>query len=201
MIGQTRMLCMMLLTLLMVSCEVSTPQTRIAPIGGREPEVITWISGQQWFPATIGILVNEEAGYIYLEANSSENKGYKRVLRLNIINEEMEWLPLEPLDLWETDLPTRVTAEYKQFRDKDNVNASRWLADENSRGGLRISGIETEEGVTYAAGEFFMSPYVANDRPDVQEIEGLFNNIRVFETRDEMTAYFNHVTELEAASN
>jgi len=188
--------------LLMTSCEVSSPEVTVPPLEGREPEVITWVSGKQWFPATIGILVHEEdPGSIYLEANSSANKGYQRVMRLNIIDEAIDWLPLDTLNLLSTEAPTTVSVEYLQFRDKENLNPSRWLGDSNDRGGLRITSIEEEDGVIYAAGEFFMSPYVFTSRPDIQEIEGIFNNVRVFETREAMDLYFQHITVLEAAGN
>ena len=203
MIRHLKMLCCLLLIAMVNGCELNSPGNGILPIGGRNAEVVTWISGQQWFPATIGILVNDEAvnSYIYLEASSSTNKGYRRILRLNIIDSTRNWLPLEPIDLLETDAPIRVSARYEQFRDKSNRNASVWLADQNSRGGLKITSIETEDGVTYAAGEFFMSPYNFNQRADVQEIEGLFNNIRVFETRAAMDEYFQRINALEAAAN
>ena len=203
MIRHLKMFCWVILFATMSGCELNTPGTNVLPIDGRNPEVVTWISGQQWFPATIGILVNGEApnGYIYLEASSSVNKGYRRIIRLNILDSTRSWLPIEPVDLLETDTPTRVISRYEQFRDKNNENASVWFADQNSRGGLLITNIETEDGVTYAAGEFFMDPYIFNQRAEVQEIEGVFNNIRVFETREAMDEYFNHVNALEAAAN
>ena len=190
----------MLFMLLLAGCEVSAPAVKIPPLEGREPEVITWVSGRQWFPATIGLLVNDEVG-IYLEANSSANKGFKRVMRLNIDEEDRHWLPLDTLNLLNTVVPTRVVADYEQFRDSDNLASSKWSASTNDRGGLRITSLEIEDGVLYAAGEFFMSPYDFRDRPDIQEITGIFNNVRVFERRMDMTEYFQHITTLEAAGN
>ncbi len=188
--------------LLLAACDVSTPQVNIPPLEGREAEVITWVSGRQWFPATIGIVVNDsETGFIYLEANSSANKGYQRSLRLNISESQLEWPALDTLDLLTTELPTVVSVEYEQFRDKDNINSSIWLGNSNDRGGLRITSLEEEDGVLYAAGEFFMTPYIFIDRPDIQEIEGIFNNVRVFDNRNAMAEYFQHITILEAAGN
>lgn len=190
------------LVLLIAGCDVSTPQVTIPPLEGREAEVITWVSGKQWFPATIGIVVNHsETGFIYLEANSSANKGYQRSLRLNISDNKIDWPALDTLDLLTTELPTVVSVAYEQFRDKENRNSSIWLGNSNDRGGLRITSLEEEDGVLYAAGEFFMNPYVFIERPDIQEIEGIFNNVRVFDNRNAMAEYFQHITALEAAGN
>ena len=120
-------------------------------------------------------------------------------MRLNIIDESIDWLPLDTLNLLSTEHPTTVTVEYLQYRDKENRNASTWLGDSNDRGGIRITSIVEEDGIVYAAGEFFMSPYIVNNRPDIQEIEGIFNNVRVFETREAMNLHFQHITALEAA--
>lgn len=191
-----------LTALLLAGCDVSSPDSKIPPLEGRNPEVITWVSGRQWFPATIGIVVNgSENGFIYLEANSSANKGYQRSMRLSISDSFKDWLPLDTLDLLSTALPTVVSAEYEQYRDRDNVNSSLWLANSNDRGGIRITSLEEEDGVLYAAGEFFMTPYIFRDRPDIQEIEGIFNNVRVFDNSTAMNEYFQHITALEAAGN
>lgn len=183
------------------ACEIVGSQPEVEALEGRAPEVVTWVSGHQWFPSTIAILVQqqEESGYIYLEANSSGNKGYKRTLRLNITDNEFNWPPTDTLNLLNTRLPTQVSVEYEQFRDKKNQFSSKWQGDENQLGGLRITSLETEDGLVYAAGNFFMSPYLFIDRPDTQEIEGLFNNIRVFTHADSMRAYFEAVTAFEIA--
>ena len=141
----------LLIALFITGCEVSSPEVNVPPLEGREAEVITWVSGRQWFPATIGLLVREEdPGYIYLEANSSANKGYKRVIRLNIIDNDRDWLPLDTLNLLNTELPTAVTVQYEQFRARDNLTSSVWLGDSNDRGGLRITSIEEEDGVVFS---------------------------------------------------
>lgn len=183
------------------ACELGVDRPEPEPPEGREPEVVTWVSGQQWFPSTIAILVQleEEPHYIHLEASSSTNKGYKRSLRLNIADNVFVWPPADTLNLLNTQLPTQVSVEYEQFRDKQNQYSSKWQGDENQLGGIRITSLEMEEGLIYAAGDFFMSPYLFIDRPDTQEIEGLFNNIRVFNHPDSMRLYFERVNAFEAA--
>ncbi|GAB5524728.1 MAG: hypothetical protein Roseis2KO_26000 [Roseivirga sp.] len=183
------------------ACEVGVDQPEIESLQGRAPEVITWVSGQQWFPTTIAILVQREesASSIYLEANSSSNKGYMRSLRLDIAESEFEWPLADTLNLLNTELPTRVSVEYEQFRDRQNQYSSKWRGDENQLGGMRITSLETEDGLVYAAGDFFMSPYLFIDRPDTREIEGLFNNVRVFTHADSMRAYFEKVNAFETA--
>lgn len=181
------------------ACEIGGSQPEIETLEGRKPEVVTWVSGHQWFPSTIAILVQQEApGSIYLEANSSSNKGYMRSLRLNISDNEFAWPSTDTLNLLTTQLPTRVSVEYEQFRDKQNQFSSKWQGYENQLGGIRITSLETENGLVYAAGNFFMSPYLFLDRPDTQEIEGLFNNIRVFTHADSLRAYFERVNAFEA---
>lgn len=186
---------------LISACEVGVDQPEIEPLQGRSPEVITWVSGQQWFPITIAILVQKEeaASSIYLEASSSSTKGYMRSLRLDIAESEFEWPLADTLNLLNTQFPTRVSVEYEQFRDRQNQYSSKWQGDENQLGGLRITSLETEDGRVYAAGDFFMSPYLFVDRPDTREIEGLFNNVRVFTHADSMRAYFEQVNAIEAA--
>lgn len=183
------------------ACELGVGRPEPQVPEGRQPEVVTWVSGQQWFPSTIALLVQqeEEPHYIYLEANSSISKGYKRTMRLNIFDSEFVWPPTDTLNLLNTRLPTRVSVEYEQFRDKQNQYSSKWQGHENQLGGIRITSLETEEGLVYAAGDFFMSPYLFIDRPNTQEIEGLFNNIRVFNHPDSMRLYFERVNAIEAA--
>lgn len=183
------------------ACEVGIEQPQVEPLEGRAPEVVTWVSGHQWFPTTIAILVQREevAGSIYLEASSSSNKGYMRSLRLDIAESEFDWPLTDTLNLLSTQLPTRVSVEYEQFRDRQNQYSSKWQGDENQLGGIRITSLETEDGLVYAAGDFFMSPYLFIDRPDTREIEGLFNNVRVFNHADSMRAYFEQVNAIEAA--
>ncbi|MCE7995014.1 MAG: hypothetical protein HEP71_23755 [Roseivirga sp.] len=183
------------------ACELGVDQPEVEPLEGREPEVVTWVSGHQWFPTTIAILVqqDETPGSIYLEANSSSNKGYMRSLRLDIAGGEFDWPPGDTLNLLNTQLPTRVSVEYEQFRDRQNQYSSKWQGDENQLGGIRVTSWELEDGLVYAAGNFFMSPYLFIDRPDIQEIEGLFNNVRVFTHADSMQAYFDQVNAFEAA--
>lgn len=191
------------LTLLWVitACDVGIDQPEVDALRGREPEVVTWVSGHQWFPTTIAILVqqDEAPSSIYLEANSSSNKGYMRSLRLDIAEGEFSWPPMDTLNLLNTQLPTRVSVEYEQFRDRQNQYSSKWQGDENRLGGIRVTSWEKEDGLIYAAGNFFMSPYLFIDRPDIQEIEGLFNNVRVFTHADSMQAYFDQVNAFEAA--
>lgn len=189
-----------LFTVLLTACELPDPSVNVPQVEGREPEVITWISGQQWFPANIALLIQdtEDGMILHLEANSSVNKGWMRSLRLDITDQELEWPPQDTLNLWETTLPTTVSVEYEQFRDKNNLYSSLWFGDQNNLGGLKINGLEEENGIVYAAGEFFMTPYAFVQRPDIRNIEGIFNNVRVFHNQEDMQAYFTKLAALEA---
>lgn len=191
------------LLLVLAGCELVGTNPGVEVLEGREPEVVTWVSGQQWFPSTIALLViqEEQPGYIYLEANSSGNRGYKRTMRLNISESDFNWPPTDTLNLLNTHLPTKVSAEYEQFRDRQNLYSSKWQSETNDLGGIRITAMEEEDGIEYAAGNFFMSPYIFINRPDTQEISGLFNNVRVFHHADSMEAYFDKITAIEAAGN
>jgi hypothetical protein len=184
---------------LLSACDLEVEEPEVVSLEGREPQVVTWVSGHQWFPSTIALLVEQEEGRVYLEASSSENRGYRRRMRLSISDEQLNWPPADTLDLLNTQLPARVFVEYEQFRDRLNQNSSRWLGETNEQGGLRITAIEAEEGIVYAAGNFFMSPYLFIDRPNTQQIEGLFNNVRVFTHPDSLQAYFARVAAWEAA--
>ena len=195
-------LLILLLALGFSGCEQAGNQPEVPVLEGRDPEVVIWVSGQQWIPSTIGMVIfrGEDYNLLYLEASSRIDRGYKRVMKLSTSDSFIDWPPADTLDLLETEMPATIEAIYEQFRDKENSASTKWRAFGNEFGGIRIDKAEEEEGVQYATGEFFMKPYVFIDRPNTQEISGLFNNIRVFDNGDSLEAYFSKVRMIEAAN-
>jgi hypothetical protein len=186
--------------LVLTSCESTGDGPQVVSIEGREPEVVTWVSGQRWIPPVIAILIeDEETNQILLSASSNTHKGYQRTLNLLIRDADFEWPPSDSLDLLSTASPVQVEVEYKQFRDKDNQQASLWQGHTNEQGGMIITHIEEEDDIEYARGSFFMDPYLFIDRPTTQSIEGLFNNVRVFRDAASFNDYFSKVNALAEA--
>lgn len=185
--------------LCLLACE--DPQPEIIPpepIGGLNPEAVMYIAGREWFPATIGLVLQDQsAGQVYLSANSSFNKGYQKKFTLRIDDETISIPDNGHLNYWEVAFPITASVDYRQFRDESNRNSNHWRSHFYDRGGIRVDSTYVEDGVTYASGEFFANPGNGDLLPVVQEITGLFHNVRVFDNHIDQQDYFDRITEIE----
>lgn len=185
--------------LLLFACAEAEEPAPPAPIGGLEPEAIVYIDGQEWFPATIGVVLNDEGEgrQIYLAANSSFNQGYLRKLAIRITDHQMQIPDNGYLDYWEISADVRAIIDFRQFRDERNTNSNHWMARNSHQAGVRIDSTYVEEGVIYASGEFRAFPVNEGLQPQRLPITGLFSNVRVFDIPADLQAYFDRVTALE----
>lgn len=179
-----------------VSCDNTPVEDVVIPVEGREAEAVLFISNNQWFPATIGILRgtnDDDVEWLFVEVSSSTNLGYSREVRFNITDDRISWHPEDTLNLLDNEFPTFVSFSLKQYRDERNRNFDLWRGSRPQMGGIKINKVEEEDGITYASGEFNM--IVGNDdlSPRVNVITALFNNVRVFTNQSEMDAYFAEV--------
>lgn len=187
--------------LLLISCSDTVPEEAPEPIEGRPEKAAVWISDQLWLPTTIGILPGTSADgvtTIHIQANSSFNKGFRRQVRLTLTGDDFSWPPADTLDLLQNEHPRRIDGRYTQFTNNSNTESDFWVAGRFNLGGIKIYSLTEEDGITYAAGEFYLN--VGNDdmSPTSQAVTSIFEDVRVFNSADEMQAHFDRITAIEA---
>lgn len=191
--------------LALVSCSDTPVEELPEPIGGRDPEVAIFISGETWIPATIGFQVFEmgdgSGTVINLRTGSRSDRGFRRELGMGIRDGNIEWPISDTLDLLMNEHPTSVSIRYELFTNGSNTESNYWIGQRPDLGGLKIYSITEEDGVTYASGEFFMNPIRDDLNPRRFEITALFNNVRVFGDANDMQEYFRRVNELLTAQD
>ena len=198
--ASVRFLFILLLSVGLFACK-DEPEVFLPPepIGGLDPEAVIFIEGQNWFPATVGIVINDQldAAQIYFEANSSANKGFQRKFHIRIDDENLQIPDNGRLDYIEIVSPVLASSDYRVFRDPSNRVSDLWRTQFSNRAGVRVDSTFVEDGVLYSSGAFIALP--GNDilAPRVQEINGLFHNVRVFANGLDMQAYFDRITRLE----
>ena len=169
------------------------------PIGGLDPEAVIFLEGQNWFPVTVGVVVNQEleSAQIYFSANSSAIKGFQRKFHIRIDDENMQVPSNGFLDYSEIIAPVLAFSDYRVFKDQVNRDSDLWRTHFGDRAGIRIDSTYVTDGVLYSSGAFYALPGNDDLVPRVQEINGLFHNVRVFANGLDMQAYFDRITELE----
>ncbi len=193
--------CAIFLVLFLISCGDTLPEEAPEPIEGRTEKVAVWISDQLWLPTTIGILPGTTADgdtFIQIQANSSFNKGFRRQVRLTLSGNDFLWPPSDTLDLLQNEHPRRIEGRYTQFTNNSNTESDFWVAARFNLGGIKIYSLTEEDGITYAAGEFYLNVGNGDMNPENQRITSIFEDVRVFSSADEMLAHFDRITALEA---
>ena len=176
------------------------PEPPLEPIGGRDPESLITVSGENWFPENIGIVYWPEGRTIHIQAISGATKAGSIQLELTVEDENMRNPDFGPLNYWEIVFPVTIDLSYEIFFGDSGDTSHKWLAFHPDRGGIRIDDFEEEDGVTYARGEFHMTPGNDGLNPPVHYMTGVFNNVRVFPSIRKMREYFDHVNALILAA-
>lgn len=196
----TRLLFLLMLSVGFLSCK-DEPEgiTPPEPIGGFDPEAVIFIEGQNWFPVTVGVVINDEleAAQVYFSANSSAIKAFQRKFHIRIDDENIEVPDNGHLDYSEVVAPVLAHSDYRVFKDQANRESDLWRTHFSDRAGIRIDSTYMADGVLYSSGAFFARPGNDDLVPRVQEINGLFHHVRVFANGVDMQAYFDRITELE----
>ena len=196
-VSLNHILALLLLAVLSACKNDPVPEPPLEPIGGRDPEALITVSNENWFPENIGIILAPGQNYLSLEAASGALRTGSIEMRLSVVDENMPDFDGSPLNYWEILFPIELDVAYEVNTASDS---QKWFAFRFDRGGIRIDNFSEEEGVTYAAGEFHMTPGNGDLNPPVHTITGFFNNVRVFPTRNEMNEYFDRVNALLQAS-
>ena len=186
-----------LLFTLFACVEEGGPVDPPEPLPGFKPEAIIYVNGRPWFPATIGLMMNDIEGVAHLAANTSANKGYKKEFTVEVVDDEMDIPDNGYLDYWEVAYPIIANTVYREHTNSRNSNFNHWQSKWNDWAGMRIDSTYVIEGIKYATGEFFATPGNDSLQPIIHDITGLFHHVRVFESHSEMQQYFDRVTELE----
>lgn len=169
------------------------------PIEGLEPEAIIYLNDRPWFPATIGMVIidTDITGLIRIAANTSGNKGFRRELTVEVIDENLRVPDNGRMNYWEVVFPIIANTTYKEYKNAGNTESDEWRSFYNNWAGIRLDSIYTIDEITYATGEFFATPGNDSLVPSRQDITGLFDRVRVFGSPSEMRVYYDRVTERE----
>ncbi|GAB5524726.1 MAG: hypothetical protein Roseis2KO_25980 [Roseivirga sp.] len=186
--------------LFLIACSDTVPEEAPEPIEGRTEKAAIWVSEQLWLPTTIGILpgTSAEGGtLIQIQANSSFNKGFRRQVTLTLTGDDFSWPPADTLDLLQNEHPRRIEGRYTQFTNNSNTESDFWVAGRFNLGGIKIYSLTEEDGITYAAGEFYINAGNDDMNPVSQAITSIFEDVRVFSSANEMQQHFDRITALE----
>lgn len=184
---------------LFLACQETPEPAPPEPIGGRDPQALLWLSGIEWRPALIALQINREgeAKSIYMNVSSSKNNGFLRDFFFALYDDNLEVPASGTLDYWDNEYPVTINSWLRQYTDNNNKDYSQWVAGRPDLGGISIESIEFEDGVYYASGEFRLTVLADDQTPNYYEMNGLFNNVRVFYEGVGLKEYFDRLTELE----
>ncbi|WP_141655360.1 hypothetical protein [Roseivirga seohaensis] len=179
-------------TLIILGCTNKLPEPEVKK---DLPEINATISGEVWTPQYAGAVVSntENLGgisvFIYDEAHLNSQKR-NRLLQLSFTNNDFDWSPIRPINLFNTEDDFIVSSRFGE--NLDPFKRTYRTTEYNDAIGVEITEVREENGIYYLDGRFKSQPcYGGGDVfPNCLNIVGTFKNMRVFESYTDMSWYF-----------